>query len=415
MGRSPRLEPVRLAVVPLLRCQTDERLVELARAGHERAFEAIVERYRRPLLQYCGRLLPPSRAEDVVQQAFMGAYRAIRGGEGELQLRPWLYRAAHNAAIDALRQNGWDNEPIDECCNGLERSDDAFEGRQELRDLIASLSALPRRQRDAIVLRELEGCGHEEIAVKLGLSEGAARQLIHRARAALRAGASALAPSGLLEQLLTVLRTDPVPARIPELVAGGGSAFALAKVGAAGAVAGAIAIGGAHAPTPRADQGRDRLSAPQAAHSNAQSSAEAAPGAEPAMVFASSPVERRYSPVEQRAGERGSGEQRPDRAGRGRRDDGSPGRDESDGDPSEPVIEVVVPDDEDDEDGSRDRPDARELDDDEDETEAGGHDGEERHGKGQSRAEQDDKDEDDLAEWHDDEHEADDSEDDEDD
>jgi RNA polymerase sigma factor (sigma-70 family) len=244
------LDPVRLAVAPLLRCQTDERLVELARAGHESAFEAIVERYRRPLLRYCGRLLSPCRAEDAVQQVFFGAYRTIRNGEdGEIHLRPWLYRAAHNASIDALRQNGSSGES-DRHSNGEERTDESWESRENLRDLIASLRALPERQRDAIVLRELEGRGHEEIAGMLGLSESAARQLIHRARTSLRAGASALAPSGYLAQLLLLLRTDPVPTRIPELVGGGSAAVTFAKVGAAGLVAGAIAMSGSHSPAP---------------------------------------------------------------------------------------------------------------------------------------------------------------------
>ena len=75
------IEPARLAGTALLHTQTDERLVDLTRAGNARAFEAIVSRYRRPLLRYCGGLLPPERAEDAVQQAFLNAYRAIVAGE----------------------------------------------------------------------------------------------------------------------------------------------------------------------------------------------------------------------------------------------------------------------------------------------------------------------------------------------
>jgi RNA polymerase sigma factor (sigma-70 family) len=161
-------------------------LLALAQAGHGPAFEAIVQRYRRPLLRYCRRLLPSSRAEDAVQQTFLGAYRAISVGEPILQLRPWLYRAAHNASVDALRQNGWDNDPIDKHSRRTERADETWASREDLRDLVTSLQALPMQQRQAIVLRELEGCGHEEIAGILGLSESAARQTIHRARAALR-------------------------------------------------------------------------------------------------------------------------------------------------------------------------------------------------------------------------------------
>src|SRR5690242_11950983 len=62
-------EPARLAGA-VLRTQSDERLVDLVRDGNDRAFEAIVHRYRRPLLRYCGRYLAPPRAEDAVQQTF---------------------------------------------------------------------------------------------------------------------------------------------------------------------------------------------------------------------------------------------------------------------------------------------------------------------------------------------------------
>jgi RNA polymerase sigma factor (sigma-70 family) len=247
----------------LLACLTDERLLELARTGHEPAFEALFERYRRPLLRYCGGLLPRSRAEDAVQQTFLGCYRAIRDGEPILQLRPWIYRAAHNACIDALRQNGWDSEPIEKGASRVELTEEVWESRENLRELVASLQALPPGQRDAILLRELEGYGHEEIAGMLGLTESAARQAIHRARSALRSGVSALTPVGLLESMLAVVRAEPVSSRIPELVAGGGSAGALAKLGAAGAVAGVLALSGTQAPVP--SEVKHKLSGPEAA------------------------------------------------------------------------------------------------------------------------------------------------------
>src|SRR5688500_11547884 len=65
-GMTPRvlIEPARLAGSTVLRVQTDERLVDLVRAGNDRAFEAIVHRYRRPLVRFCSRVLPPVRAED---------------------------------------------------------------------------------------------------------------------------------------------------------------------------------------------------------------------------------------------------------------------------------------------------------------------------------------------------------------
>ena len=97
------IAPARLAGAPLLRAQSDERLVDLVRAGNDAAFEAIVARYRKPLLRYCSRFLGEPRAEDVVQQALVSAYGSLRGSDGEMSLRPWLYRIAHNTALNALR------------------------------------------------------------------------------------------------------------------------------------------------------------------------------------------------------------------------------------------------------------------------------------------------------------------------
>src|SRR5215210_5614643 len=88
MGRvTPRrlIEPARLAGTALLHTQSDERLVDLCRAGNDRAFEAIVARYRRPLLRYCRRILPAERAEDAVQQAFLNAFRAIGATDGAVR------------------------------------------------------------------------------------------------------------------------------------------------------------------------------------------------------------------------------------------------------------------------------------------------------------------------------------------
>src|SRR3954469_5656464 len=94
------LAPARLAGRPVLRSQSDERLVDLVRAGSEPAFEAVVARYRSPLLRYCRRMLPDGGAEDAVQQAFVSAYAAMKRGDAQLDLRPWLYRIAHNTALN---------------------------------------------------------------------------------------------------------------------------------------------------------------------------------------------------------------------------------------------------------------------------------------------------------------------------
>src|SRR5437764_11651670 len=201
---SPHLlrSPARLASASLLRVQSDERLVELAREGHERAFEAIFERYRPALERYASRLVGPSRGEDAVQQAFVNAHKAlISESERKIELRPWLYRIVHNAALNALRSSREEQLLGDEA-ERLPLADDVFERRERLREALDAVAALPANQRDAILLRELEGRSHDEIAVALGMSTGAARQQIFRARAALRAAASAITPAPLMAKML---------------------------------------------------------------------------------------------------------------------------------------------------------------------------------------------------------------------
>src|SRR5919202_862288 len=102
----------------LLRTQSDERLVVMARAGHERAFEAIVERYRGPLLRGARRYLPEAHAEDALQQALISAWTAIRRGDDVRDLRAWLYRIVHNTALNQLRLAGYDYAELDEALRG---------------------------------------------------------------------------------------------------------------------------------------------------------------------------------------------------------------------------------------------------------------------------------------------------------
>ena len=90
------------------------------------------------------------------------------------------------------------SDTLEEEIDGVERPEQAFERREGLRSVVAAVSALPERQRDAIVLRELEGRSYDEIAAELGVTGGAVRQLLNRARTTLRAGATAITPMGLL-------------------------------------------------------------------------------------------------------------------------------------------------------------------------------------------------------------------------
>src|SRR4051794_13376733 len=255
------LAPARLAGQPILRSQTDERLVDLVRAGNEPAFEAIVARYRRPLLRYCGGILSGGRAEDAVQQTFVKAYDAMRRDHGELKLRPWLYRIAHNTALNGLRDRSLQDQPLDPQLDGVERPDQAVERRQGVREALAAVEALPTRQRDAIVLRELEGRSYEEIAGALGVTGGAVRQLLNRARTTLRTAATAITPVGLLMRVPFDSTSDSVSGRVAELVGGAGAA---AKLGTAVLVTGAVAGGVAAVPAIKDTHPPDARSAPSA-------------------------------------------------------------------------------------------------------------------------------------------------------
>src|SRR3954471_1160781 len=247
------LAPARLAGQPILRSQTDERLVDLARAGHEPAFEAIVARYRRPLLRYCGGILSGERAEDAVQQTFVKAYEAMKRDDNSLNLKPWLYRIAHNTALNGLRDKSLKHEPLDPQLDGVERPDQASERRQGIRDVLAAVQELPTRQRDAIVLRELEGRSYEEIAGALGVTGGAVRQLLNRARTTLRTAATAITPVGLLMRVPFAPAADGVNGRVTELVGGAGGGAVAAKLGATVLVTGAVAGGVAGVPAIKGD------------------------------------------------------------------------------------------------------------------------------------------------------------------
>ncbi len=274
------IAPARLAGAPLLRAQSDERLVDLVRAGNEAAFEAIVARYRRPLLRYCSGFMSEARAEDAVQTTLVSAFDALRSTRGEMTLRPWLYRIAHNTALNALRDRALHYEELSEEIDGVERPDQAYDRNESLRDLVAALGALPDRQRHAMVLHELEGRSYEEIATKLGVSDGSVRQLLNRARNTLRSGATAVTPFGLLARGPWGTATgEGVTARVAEMCAGGAGGAALTKVCATAMVTGAVMVGVGGPPSGRIEDGRAGRSpgdAPRQAASNPRSQGPAA-------------------------------------------------------------------------------------------------------------------------------------------
>ena len=190
----------RVFLGPALRAQPDRRLVDLVRDGYDAAFEEIVRRYRRPLDRFAAAIVG-GRSEDVTQDAFSKALPALRGSEAEIELRPWLYRIVRNTALNDLRDRPPEAAELSETLPGGRSAAAEAEAREEIKDLMDRLGALPEPQRAALVMRELEGLSHEEIAAALGVSGGAARQAIYRARAALREGFGLLLPLPVLRAL----------------------------------------------------------------------------------------------------------------------------------------------------------------------------------------------------------------------
>ena len=231
--------------IVLLRTQSDARLVSLAREGHERAFEAIVERYRRQLLRSCRRVLPEARAEDALQQALVAAWRGLERGDEVRELRPWLHRIAHNTSLNLLRQSGYDYEELEESLRIADAAEDELERRAVVRQTLQGLAALPERQREALLAIAVEGRSQDEVASELGLTAGAVRQLVHRARTALRTAATALLPLPVVSWVAAAGPRGDLAGRIAELSAGAGvgASAALAKAGTVAVLAGGVVAG----------------------------------------------------------------------------------------------------------------------------------------------------------------------------
>jgi RNA polymerase sigma factor (sigma-70 family) len=234
--------------VHFLQTQSDARLLALARRGHERAFEALVNRYRKPLLAYCRRmLLPSARAEDALQQALLQAWMALRDGTEVRDARAWLFQITHNAALNTLRRSRYDYVELNESLVGAEAPESDLDRRIAVREALAGLAALPELQREALLRTAVEGRSHHEVAAALGLTDGAVRGLIYRARATLRAAATALTPTPFVTWAAAAgEHSAPLAQRLSEVAAGGGTAGVigvLVKGGAAAVTAGALVAG----------------------------------------------------------------------------------------------------------------------------------------------------------------------------
>jgi RNA polymerase sigma factor (sigma-70 family) len=173
---------------PLLRLQSDERLIALVRRGNQHAFEALVARYQSRLLAFCRHMLSSREdAEDVLQEVFAAAFNAILGDEREINVRPWLYRIARNRSLNHLRKTtaiGVDSMDV-HLSEGGETTAEKVHKREEFRLLIADVQDLPETQRTALLLREIDALSYEQIAEAMETTVPSVKSLLVRARVSL--------------------------------------------------------------------------------------------------------------------------------------------------------------------------------------------------------------------------------------
>ncbi|MDD5276706.1 MAG: RNA polymerase sigma factor RpoE [Methylovulum sp.] len=189
--------------------QLDEELVARVQQGDKKAFDLLVIKYQHRIVQLVNRYIKdPSEAQDVAQEAFIKAYRALGNFRGEAAFYTWLYRIAINTAKNYLvartRRNTQYEQDIQEAEkieNAPQLQDMESPERQLLNDEIietikAAIASLPEEMRTAIMLREFEGMSYEEIAVAMDCPVGTVRSRIFRAREAIDSKLSPLLEHG---------------------------------------------------------------------------------------------------------------------------------------------------------------------------------------------------------------------------
>ncbi|HST32791.1 MAG TPA: sigma-70 family RNA polymerase sigma factor [Solirubrobacteraceae bacterium] len=179
---------------PLLRLQSDERLIALTRRGQHAAFEALCSRYQSRLLSFCRHMLGSREdAEDVLQEVFAAAFNAVLADEREINVRPWLYRIARNRSLNHLRRAsavGVDSMDIHFADHGMSTGDRAIR-RESFRELLSDVHDLPETQRTALLLREIDALSYEQIAHAMETTVPSVKSLLVRARISLAEAAEA--------------------------------------------------------------------------------------------------------------------------------------------------------------------------------------------------------------------------------
>jgi len=186
----------------------DDVLVARVQRGDRRAYDALVLRYQQRIMKLIMRYVhDPVEAQDVAQEAFIKAYRALPGFRGDSAFYTWLYRIAINTAKNHLA--AVQRRPVSLDADSREPGsqelgdrlrDDASPERLALRDelgdtVVAAIGALPDELRNAIMLREIDGLSYEEIARAMDCPVGTVRSRIFRARDAIDKAIAALGDS----------------------------------------------------------------------------------------------------------------------------------------------------------------------------------------------------------------------------
>ncbi len=182
----------------------DVELLGRLRSGDEQAFVMLVDRYQQPMLRLARSMVPSQAvAEEVVQDTWMGVVRGIDRFEGRSSLKTWLFRILVNrarsagsrepaqlsmedaAGIDPARFDG-DGQWADPVASWMDESDERFDAALWAPILKSAIDALPPRQRQIVMLRDVEGLSSAEACEVLGIAAGNQRILLHRGRARLR-------------------------------------------------------------------------------------------------------------------------------------------------------------------------------------------------------------------------------------
>jgi RNA polymerase sigma-70 factor (ECF subfamily) len=179
----------------------DLQLVERVRQGDQRAYGLLVEKYRRKLMRLLSRMVrDPDEIEDIAQETFIKAYRALPQFRGDAAFYTWLYRIAVNTAKNYLAAKGRGMQTLsDQALNDEDEPDERLMAqdistpesellsKQVAYAVNEAVEALPEELRQAITLREIEGMSYEEIAEAMACPIGTVRSRIFRAREAIAA------------------------------------------------------------------------------------------------------------------------------------------------------------------------------------------------------------------------------------